>query len=640
MIKDLGVVLQVYLILLGLQFLIWPCLYKYLTKLTDRGFAAGRVILTLGVSSIIWWLAFLKLPVNTSGGIFGVLTLVTIITWYIARKEVKKAFTFSGVSKRLILIEEGLFLGGLIIFAWVRAHQPDILGLEKFMDFGFINSYRHSPTLPASDMWLAGEAINYYSFGHFWASVWLRLWQVTPGVGYNLMLAFLFGTSLAMAFSLVVNLGKKFNLRSAVGGVVGAILVAVAGNSHTISTLLTKRSLDSYWYADATRFIHNTIHEFPSYSFVVSDLHAHVLGLPLVLLFLLLLSLWLREKRVWWLDVALGWLLGLLAMTNTWDVATYGLLLVVAMGAKIIFGEHEDYSILISLGIILGVALMTALFWFIGFGSISNGIGLVTERSPIWQLLFLWTGHVLMVILAAVSNIKKRPKNLMVIALGVTAIMLLIIPEVVYAKDIYLSHPRANTMFKLTFQAFVMMSILGGWVAAQTRGGSVAMLLITGGLMLFPVTAYKSYYGDFKEYKGLDGMAYLSLADGNETEMIDYLDKHRDGKNLVEAVGDSFTEYNAISAYTGIPTVVGWRAHEWLWRGSYDEVGKREAEVSQIYANNDTALTESLIKKYRIGWIVISRREREKYQIDEEGLKRGGEVVWQKNGEVLIKISE
>ena len=38
-----------------------------------------------------------------------------------------------------------------------------------------------------------------------------------------------------------------------------------------------------YWYPNATRFIHNTIHEFPLYSFVVSDLHGHVLDIPIVL---------------------------------------------------------------------------------------------------------------------------------------------------------------------------------------------------------------------------------------------------------------------------------------------------------------------------------------------------------------------
>ena len=39
--------------------------------------------------------------------------------------------------------------------------------------------------------------------------------------------------------------------------------------------------MNTYWYPNATRFIPWTIHEFPSYSFVVSDVHGHVLSIPL-----------------------------------------------------------------------------------------------------------------------------------------------------------------------------------------------------------------------------------------------------------------------------------------------------------------------------------------------------------------------
>ena len=47
--------------------------------------------------------------------------------------------------------------------------------------------------------------------------------------------------------------------------------------------------MNTYWYPNATRFIPWTIHEFPSYSFVVSDVHGHVLSIPFVLLAIALL---------------------------------------------------------------------------------------------------------------------------------------------------------------------------------------------------------------------------------------------------------------------------------------------------------------------------------------------------------------
>ena len=48
--------------------------------------------------------------------------------------------------------------------------------------------------------------------------------------------------------------------------------------------MLDPNKPSTYWYPNATRFIPKTIHEFPSYSYVVADLHGHVYDIPFVLL--------------------------------------------------------------------------------------------------------------------------------------------------------------------------------------------------------------------------------------------------------------------------------------------------------------------------------------------------------------------
>ncbi len=649
MLRDLVTVIQVYVILFGLQLIIWPWLVVYFKPLLDRGWAAGRVIITLLAATALWWLSYLKLPLNTTMGVSGVLGVLIVLTFVKLRRQIRPAVIFIKHNWKVIVFEELLFIMALLGFAWIRAHQPDILGLEKFMDYGFIKSYLASPTLPAKDMWLAGKTINYYSFGHFWASILIRIWGIEPAVGYNLMLAFLFASSISIAFSVIVNLCKKFSMKSVVAGIVGALMVAVAGNTHTISTLITKGNLTGYWYADATRFIHNSIHEFPSYSFVVSDLHAHVLGLPVVLIFILVLSIWAVEEKKLVIDLLLGWLLGTMMMTNTWDIATYTMLLSICAFGRICTAQKGIRSIVFSLIRVYVFALVAASVWLFNFSSITNGVGAVVERSPLWQILYLWTIHLVLTITAGVVFINKwrkgKKENLVIAAMVLAAILLIVIPEIVYARDIYTTNPRANTMFKLTFQSFVMMSLLAGWTLEKVLsiklkvlriGGAVLMMLMFGALMLFPVEAYRSYYDSFSHYRGLNGTDYLRTSDPNETEIIVYLEANRDGKNMIEAVGDSFTEFNAISSYTGIPTVVGWRAHEWLWRGSYDEIGRRDGEVTDFYTNATKA--RPLIKKYDIGWIVLTRREKEKYKVDVTGLLKLGKVVWQKAGEYLIKV--
>ncbi|MFZ2202418.1 MAG: DUF2298 domain-containing protein, partial [Microgenomates group bacterium] len=570
----MALIFQVYLISFGLQLIAWPWLVKFLPKLTDRGWASGRTVITLAVALAIWFTGHLKAPVNNDLGIAMTLFLIVFSTQMVLGREIKPALRSLHKIGYLVLTEEILFALGLFGYALVRGYQPDILGLEKFMDFGFIKSYLVSPTLPAADMWWAGGTINYYSFGQFWASVLIRIWGVGAEVGYNLMLAFILASSLSLAFSVIVNLSAEKELsrtKTTIAGLMGALLVTLGGNSHTIWYLLTKGTLTGYWYADATRFIHNTIHEFPGYSFVVSDLHGHVLSLPMVLIFILLLIAWQRERKRL-MEIGLGILLGVMAMTNTWDSVIYGLLLAILFFLNLLSrqtGIRELTKTLVVVGI---SAVITALPWLVGFSSISDGLAAVKERSPWWQLAVLWSIHGGITLLVLMVAMRQKKKNFLIVALGLTAISLILIPEFVYVRDIYPSHPRANTMFKFTYQAFIMMGLMFGWLAGEAGklkrlfwflGNGVLGVLFVG-LMIFPYLAFSSYYGGFRSYRGLDGFSFLKQRFPDEVEMIGYLEKRADGRNLIEAVGDSYTETDFISAFSGTPTIVGWRVHEWL----------------------------------------------------------------------------
>ncbi len=627
----------------------WPWLFKFGKKLSDYGWAGGRVAVSLATALIIWFFGHLKAPVNNDLGIATTLLVIVFLTWKVIGKEIKPAFKMLRKIGGFVLVEEILFAVGLVIYAIVRGYQPDILGLEKFMDFGFIKSYLSSPTLPATDMWWAGSTINYYSFGQFWAGVLIRIWGVGAGVGYNLMLAFILASSLMLAFSVVVNLFAEKELsrpKMTMAGLVGAALVTLGGNSHTIWYFLTKGALTGYWYADATRFIQNTIHEFPGYSFVVSDLHGHVLSLPIVLMFILLVIAWQREGgRL--TEIGLGILLGVMAMTNTWDSAIYGLLVVMLLALCFLSGQLNVKKIMAT-GVVIGVgAVITALPWLIGFKSISDGLAAVVERTPPWQLAVLWAIHIGVTVAALTVAAAGKNKNFLVLALGLSAITLILLPEFIYVRDIYPSHPRANTMFKFTYQAFIMMGLLFGWLAGKVLNirNKVLSTAVTGGLFLafgslliFPYLAFSSYYGNFRSYRGLDGFSFLYRRFPDEVAIINYLDKNRDGKNLIEAVGDSYTETDFISAFSGTATVVGWRVHEWLWRGGYEMVGRRDEEVKRFYETASDAERNEIIKKYNLGWVVVSPREKEKYKIDERKIRSLGDAVFSGTTTYLVRI--
>src|SRR3989304_2009962 len=185
-------------------------------------------------------------------------------------------------------------------------------------------------------------------------------------------------------------------------------MMSFGGNSHPVLYFLQNFGFKGYWYPDVTRFIDHTIHEIPAYSFIVSDLHAHFIGLPIVLLTILMAWRWLAMifavketavKRLWKKPVfistnlVLGGLLGVMGMTNTWDMLIYGVFLVI-LGSFIIATEPKKLLAVLTAGLQTSVMALLVVFpWLLNFSSIINGIFLVSERSPLWQLAALWLGE-------------------------------------------------------------------------------------------------------------------------------------------------------------------------------------------------------------------------------------------------------
>ena len=618
------------------------------------------------LSLIVWNLGYLGIPVNTDLGVFGVMGIIAALgMWRIyqkrqlIREQLREKWAW-------VVLEEILFLAGLVFMVLMRVHKSDIQDLEKFMDFGFMMSYFRSPTLPAPDMWFAPQAINYYSFGHFMGSIYSRLMVVDLVYSYNLLLGVIMGMGLSLSAGAVAShMGGK--LVGIVGALVAAWLVMVAGNSHTVWYFLSHLSFDGYWYADATRFIYNTIHEFPSYSFVVSDLHGHVWALPVVLLFLGVWGVWTRHQQsrlggqVGYL-IVLGALLGVMAMTNTWDVMVYGLLM--AYSGLIWLATERDkrqaFVTLLKAAAIVGIVMaVTAGWWATGFTSISQGVRLVELRSPLWQWLVLWGGHLLITAIAVIMtnfqfSIFKNKDRLVVFPLAITAVTLLILPELIYFKDIYPNHPRANTMFKLTYEAFIMMGVLGGITVNQLTAGSerrtiagkllrlifgLVLVLVIGGLSLFPFLAFPNYYGEYKKAGDLDGLSWMMRQCPDDFEAIKWLKANvKERVVIAEAVGESYTHYGRVSVFTGLPTIQGWRVHEWLWRGGFDEPGKRTEEVKILYEKPASDEALAIREKYKVSLIFVGEQEREAYKLDDGELEALGRVVFRRNGTMVISV--
>jgi YYY domain-containing protein len=140
----------------------------------------------------------------------------------------------------------------------------------------------------------------------------------------------------------------------------GAVQSSVAGLAKTGNALLGlfavlsgRTSLDfpnDWWFWNASRVIPDTINEFPFFTFTYADLHAHMIALPVTVLGLAIAVAIVRlvdsktmlvsqEPSPWrialselLLIILLGFVVGSLRATNTWDFPTYVLVGLIAIG--------------------------------------------------------------------------------------------------------------------------------------------------------------------------------------------------------------------------------------------------------------------------------------------------------------------
>jgi len=253
------------------------------------------------------------------------------------------------------------------------------------------------------------------------------------------------------------------------------------------------------------------------------------------------------------------------------------------------------------------------------------------------------------------SQIKSKNRNLQttdsfILILIIMSTIFITIPEFMYLKDIYPTYYRANTMFKLVYQAFILLSISSGYIIVRLfswknlRLKLIILVIGTFGLFLvaiYPYFAIPSYYGNLKTYYGLNGISYLNHLYPDDLKLITWINKNITGQPVIlEAQGDSYTDFARISSNTGLPTVLGWTVHEWLWRGTYSVPAPRITDVTTLYETTDIKTEKYLLKKYNIVYVVVGNLERQKYiGLNENNFKKLGNIVYQYGQTKLYKIN-
>ncbi len=393
-----------WLLLVALGWLVFPWMYSVFPRLHDRGYGISKTVGLLLWSYCVWLLASLRIAPFTRLTLWGILIALTLVIILATRKKHKAITAFIKKEWRSLLRVELLFLGLYAAWVLVRYMNPDlwhpVTGGEKPMDFAYLNAVVKSTWFPPYDPWFSGGILNYYYFGFVMVGSLIKATGIIPSVAYNLAVPSLFALTGLGAYTVAGNLAsgvdKKKSHRAGLWGILLVTILGnlgearllfrgyeVVGNIHfdslipgypaTVSALVglwkvvvNKVSLGfrpEWWYWDATRVIPfapgevGPINEFPAFTFLYADLHAHMMAFPVTLVALSIVVQWaagggFSTKKIdnWSKNMRYafpkpvsslllaGLVTGALRATNTWDYPTY--LALMALGSLLPLYRH------------------------------------------------------------------------------------------------------------------------------------------------------------------------------------------------------------------------------------------------------------------------------------------------------------
>ena len=310
-----------------------PICFLFFRGLPDRGLGFSKIAGLLLVGYLSWLVEELQFLDFRRATVIAVMVLLAGGSAWLVGKDWPDLKVFLASKRRLLLSYELIFLAGFLFLAWFRGFNPDIAGTEKPMDFALINGILRSGQFPPKDPWMSGFNISYYYFGYYLVALMIKLSGVMPAIGFNLALASVFGLTALGVSALLYNLTGRLRF-----GLLGAFLTLLASNPDGFLRVLRAGTLASqqfWWWWPSSRVLHSgcgqeCIDEFPQFSFMLGDLHPHVMVLPLAV-FALAVALAILKRpdpmrwaRSDWLPLLLVPIsVGALGFTNTWDLPAY-----------------------------------------------------------------------------------------------------------------------------------------------------------------------------------------------------------------------------------------------------------------------------------------------------------------------------
>jgi uncharacterized membrane protein len=599
--------------------------------LKELKYLFGKAMGIIGLAAITWLMSVFNIMPFTPVNILILVVVLCVVAIVLRSKQIKQAVLKNW---RDYLFLEAVFIALFAAGIAIRSSIPTINGVEKFMDVSILsNLMRHTKGVPV-DTWYAPYGINYYYFGHWVIAMLAKISGTAVGYAFNLG----FATVLAISGSAFFGLGRQLS-KKYIGGLLTVFMVFFAGNLQTFCVMVS--GAKDYFFYSSGRFIDQVINEYPLYSVVLGDLHAHILNLMICTTLDLALLIILLEKKFNIqrnFAIAAGVVTGLIFMASSFDLATsfllFGLVLLWLLWRKKILLKN---AVILAISFVLPF-LFVVIAFSIHFKPPVSGIGIALFQTPLKHVFWQFGAFFILLITALGVLYKDRikpglSKNVEICLIFVViACALILLSETIFIKDIfYFQNPpyaRANTVFKMWYAAWpllaigssVLMVIAIGKLKKLWRLIVFAVLVIVVGMVMSGTYQGLKVLND-RLPNTLNGLDYLKSTMPEKLAVLKWANENIKGQPVViQAPGESYSEQSWFASYSGIPTYVGWQTHEWQWRYSptaWTQISERTGKLKTMY--QATSVTELTNNAAELGadYILIGPDERTAYSIND-----------------------